>query len=33
MTCFGEGAIRTKVVVKIKNGKWQVTESEGTWIS
>lgn len=29
----GDGAIGTKVIVEYKNGKWQVTKADSTWIS
>jgi len=29
----GNGAVGTKVIVEYKNGKWQVTKAEATWIS
>lgn len=29
----GNGAIGTKVIVQYINGKWQVTQADGTWIS
>ncbi|QWU13295.1 hypothetical protein SAMN04487895_11838 [Paenibacillus sophorae] len=29
----GLGAIGTKVIVEYKNGKWQVTKADTTWIS
>lgn len=29
----GNGAIGTKVIVQYKNGKWQVTQADGTWIN
>ncbi|MNG12347.1 hypothetical protein D3C84_959550 [compost metagenome] len=29
----GKGAIGTRVILKKVNGRWQVTEAVGTWIS
>ncbi|WP_339323436.1 peptide ABC transporter substrate-binding protein [Paenibacillus sp. FSL W8-0194] len=29
----GDGAIGTKVIIEYKNGKWQVSKADSTWIS
>ncbi|GIO32087.1 MULTISPECIES: peptide ABC transporter substrate-binding protein [Paenibacillus] len=29
----GDGAIGTKVIIEYKNGKWEVSKADGTWIS